>query len=58
MLEALTGAIVHSGALMNGGGEVKILKVITEPFTKLVIQVSISIYLLFRLEPIFTCYSG
>lgn len=38
MLEALTGAIVHSGALMNGGGEVKILKVITEPFTKLVIQ--------------------
>lgn len=38
MLETMTDAIVHSGALLNGGGEVKILKVITEPFTKLVVQ--------------------
>lgn len=38
MLEKMTDAIVHSGALLNGGGEVKILKVITEPFTKLVVQ--------------------
>lgn len=37
----MTDAIVHSGALLNGGGEVKILKVITEPFTKLVVQVSV-----------------
>lgn len=41
MLERLTDAIVSSGALLHGGGEVKILKVITEPFTKLVVQVSI-----------------
>ncbi|XP_063874365.1 sodium-dependent phosphate transport protein 2B-like isoform X2 [Scylla paramamosain] len=38
LLEKLTDVIVNSGALLNGGGEVKILKVITEPFTKLVIQ--------------------
>ncbi|KAG0714953.1 Sodium-dependent phosphate transport protein 2A [Chionoecetes opilio] len=40
MLESLTGAIVSSGALSQGGGEVKILKVITEPFTKLVVQLN------------------
>ncbi|MPC28564.1 Sodium-dependent phosphate transport protein 2A [Portunus trituberculatus] len=38
LLEKMTDAIVHSGALLSGGGEVKILKVITEPFTKLVVQ--------------------
>lgn len=41
MLEKLTGAIVNSDALSGGGGEVKILKYITEPFTNLVVQVSI-----------------
>lgn len=38
MLEKLTGAIVDSDALSGGGGEVKILKYITEPFTNLVVQ--------------------
>lgn len=41
MLEKLTGAIVGSDALTGGGGEVKILKYITEPFTNRVVQVSI-----------------
>lgn len=41
MLEKLTGAIINSDALNGGGGEVKILKYITEPFTDLVVQVCI-----------------
>lgn len=41
MLEKLTGAIVNSNALSGSGSEVKLLKYITEPFTNLVIQVSI-----------------
>ena len=39
MLEKLTGAIVDAVAKGNGS-EVKILKVITEPFTDLIIQVT------------------
>lgn len=42
-LEKLTSAIVDSVA-QGSGGEVKILKVITEPFTDLIVMVSLTIY--------------
>lgn len=42
MLEKLTRAIVNNINWETGtkGGKIKILKVITDPFTKMVIQVS------------------
>lgn len=40
MLEKITTAMVSDLAWVKGGGEIKMLKVITDPFTKLIIQVS------------------
>lgn len=39
VLELVSGALVADLSWVNGGGEVKILKYITEPFTKVIIQV-------------------
>ncbi|XP_045603191.2 sodium-dependent phosphate transport protein 2B isoform X2 [Procambarus clarkii] len=38
MLEKITTAMVSDLAWVKGGGEIKMLKVITDPFTKLIIQ--------------------
>ncbi|KAK3879523.1 hypothetical protein Pcinc_015915 [Petrolisthes cinctipes] len=38
VLEYVSGALVSDLSWVNGGGEVKILKYITEPFTKVIIQ--------------------
>lgn len=47
MLEEMTTALVADLGWASGGGEVKLLKYLTEPFTKIVIQViSLIIYVL------------
>ncbi|KAG7166439.1 Sodium-dependent phosphate transport protein 2A-like 2 [Homarus americanus] len=43
MLEKLTTALISDLQWVKGGGEVKMLKVITDPFTKLVVQLDKSV---------------